>query len=228
MTGESEKSQNEGLIEARRQYDLKTLSREQLHKDPLMQFENWLRDAREANLIDATAMALTSVDSANRPHTRMVLLKQFDVNGFTWFTDQTSAKGRQLADNNCACILFYWRELERQIRIEGHVQQLDPAEADSYFQSRPAGSRFSAAASNQSSTVSNRLELEQKVEALNAQYPDGDVPRPERWGGYTLKPDYFEFWQGRNDRLHDRFSYSSGSEPNAANTLVWDLARLSP
>ena len=225
MTGDSKKPQEDGLIEARRQYQHATLSREQLHEEPLTQFENWLRDARDAKLIDATAMALTTVDAANRPHTRIVLLKQYDANGFAWFTDQHSAKGQQLAGNNAACILFYWRELERQVRIEGHVDKLDPAEADDYFYSRPDGSRFSAAASKQSSEVSNRQQLEQRVEELNRQYPDGNVPRPEHWGGYKLKPDYFEFWQGRNDRLHDRFSYSSTTSQDSP---AWSVARLSP
>lgn len=221
MTGEGKSTQDNGLIEARRQYQHATLHRNQLQNEPVTQFENWLRDAREAKLIDATAMVLSTVDAANRAHSRVVLLKQFDASGFCWFTDQRSAKGQQLAANSTACILFYWRELERQVRIEGHVEKLDPGVADEYFHSRPDGSRFSAAASKQSSEVSNRQQLEQQVLELNSQYPDGDVPRPERWGGYKLKPDYFEFWQGRNDRLHDRFSYT----PSAA---TWSMARLSP
>ena len=188
MADESKKPQKmpqkDRLIEARRQYEHATLNRDQLHPDPVSQFENWLKDAREAKLIDATAMALTTVDRNYKPHTRMVLLKQFDASGFTWFTDQSSAKGQQLVSNNSACILFYWRELERQVRIEGTVEKLDPAVADEYFYSRPDGSRFSAASSNQSTTVVNREALESRVAELHQQYPDGNVPRPDRWGGY--------------------------------------------
>lgn len=223
MAGESKKTQTDELIEVRRQYEHTTLSRQQLKADPMAQFENWLKQAREAKLIDATAMALTTVDSAHRPHTRMVLLKQFDSSGFVWFTDQSSAKGQQLAANNHACILFFWRELERQVRIEGRVEKLGVSEGDEYFYSRPDGSRFSAASSRQSTIVENRQQLEQQVTDLHKQYPDGNVPRPERWGGYKLVPDYFEYWQGRNDRLHDRFCYQTADDASD-----WSVARMSP
>ena len=233
MAGESKKTQTDELIEARRQYEHASLSREQLHSDPIAQFENWLKQAREAKLIDATAMALTTVDSSHRPHTRMVLLKQFDSGGFVWFTDQSSAKGQQLTANAHACILFFWRELERQVRIEGQVEKLEAGAADEYFYSRPDGSRFSAASSNQSTFVENRQQLEQQVADLHKQYPDGNVPRPERWGGYRLVPDYFEFWQGRNDRLHDRFCYqTTDTNPDAtsdtASAPTWAVSRMSP
>jgi len=210
------------LIEERRQYATGTLNRSELCTTPLQQFEQWLADARSAQLIDATSVALTTVDHDHQPHTRIVLLKKFNENGFVWFTDQTSAKARQLAVNPRACMLFFWRELERQVRIEGRVEMVPAAESDEYFHSRPPGSRFSAAASAQSSVVSNRQELEKKVAQLNEEYPEGDVPRPEKWGGYCLVPEYFEFWQGRNDRLHDRFAFTRSTD------LAWSIDRLSP
>lgn len=212
----------EKLIEERRQYAAGTLRRSELAAAPVTQFENWLADARSAKLIDATAMAISTVGADQQPHTRMVLLKHFDKDGFVWYTDQSSAKAQQLDSNSKACILFFWRELERQVRIEGSVMKLDAASADEYFYSRPEGSRFSAAASNQSSVVKDRSVLENRVAELQNEYPDGNVPRPTHWGGFRLSPSYFEFWQGRNDRLHDRFAYSLGSDNS------WQTDRLSP
>jgi len=213
---------NNDLIEQRRDYSSDTLSGAQLSDTPVKQFENWLADARAAKLIDATAMVLGTCDANNQPHSRVVLLKAFDDSGFCWFTDQQSNKGQELQANPLASILFYWRELERQVRIEGHVQKLPSDDADQYFHSRPEGSRFSAASSHQSQAVSDRAQLEAQVAALHQQHPDGDVPRPERWGGYKLTPTRFEFWQGRDDRLHDRFIYTQPSG-NA-----WQTQRLSP
>jgi len=167
-------------------------------------------------------MALATADKTGRPHVRMVLLKRADESGFVWFTYQQSDKGEQLAENPHASLLFYWCELERQVRIEGPVVALDPKDADEYFYSRPEGSRFSAAASIQSAPVANRSQLESKVSTLHAQYPDGNVPRPTVWGGYQLQPVRFEFWQGRDDRLHDRFVYEQNDN------RLWRTQRLSP
>jgi len=210
------------LIEERRQYATGSLNRSALCSTPLQQFEQWLADARSAQLIDATSVALTTVDADHQPHTRIVLLKKFNETGFVWFTDQSSAKAQQLEANPRACMLFFWRELERQVRIEGKVHMLAAAESDEYFHSRPPGSRFSAAASRQSSVVTNRQVLETKVKELEEKYPQGDVPRPEKWGGYCLVPNYFEFWQGRNDRLHDRFAFTQSTGAG------WSIDRLSP
>ncbi len=210
------------LIEPRRDYSSDTLSRSQLAISPFEQFKTWLADARTAKLIDATAMVLSTADSDNQPHSRVVLLKEIDDSGFSWFTDQQSNKGQELDANPRASLLFYWRELERQVRIEGTVQKLSPEAADTYFNKRPEGSRFSAAASKQSHTVTNRDALAAAVKALHEKYPDGAVPRPERWGGYKLQPNRFEFWQGRDDRLHDRFIYTPSSDTQ------WHTQRLSP
>jgi len=210
------------LIEERRDYSANTLSASQLADSPIEQFRHWMKQARDANILDASAMALATADKLGQPHVRIVLLKKVDELGFVWYTYQQSDKGAQLADNPQASILFYWRELERQVRIEGSVVRLDPADADEYFYSRPQGSRFSAAASIQSAPVTNRAELERKVAALHEQYPDGNVPRPGVWGGYQLQPVRFEFWQGRDDRLHDRFIYEKSQAGS------WDIQRLSP
>ncbi len=209
------------LIEQRRDYSSNSLSASQLNNSPVQQFENWLADAREAKLIDATAMVLSTTGADSQPRSRVVLLKAFDEAGFCWYTDQQSQKGQDLQENPLACLLFYWRELERQVRIEGSVQKLSGGEADHYFNSRPEGSRFSAASSHQSQAVDNRAQLEAQVKALHEQHPDGNVPRPDRWGGYQLKPTRFEFWQGRDDRLHDRFIYTASNND-------WHTQRLSP
>lgn len=210
------------LIEPRRDYSSDTLSRSQLASSPIEQFKNWLADARAAKLIDATAMVLSTAGSDNQPHSRVVLLKDIDDSGFSWFTDQQSNKGQELDANPRASLLFYWRELERQVRVEGTAQKLTDEAADTYFYKRPEGSRFSAAASHQSQAVDNRDALAAVVKALHEKHPDGAVPRPDRWGGYRLMPTRFEFWQGRDDRLHDRFIYTAGSNSD------WHTQRLSP
>lgn len=212
------------LIEARRDYTADTLRRADLADSPTLQFTNWLQDARNAKLIDATAMVVATADNSGQPHSRVVLLKHFDEAGFIWYTYQESDKGQQLAENPQASILFYWRELERQVRIEGAVTKLDPTLADDYFYSRPEGSRFSAAASVQSQPVSNRSVLEDRVAKLHEAHPDGNVPRPDVWGGYLLQPVRLEFWQGRADRLHDRFIYTRPT----TEIEQWDITRLQP
>jgi len=211
------------LIEERRDYTVNTLRRDELSSSPITQFTHWLQDARDKKIIDATAMMLSTSDSTGQPHSRVVLLKKFDDDGFTWYTYQESDKARQIQDNPKASILFYWCALERQVRIEGTVEKLDPRDADEYFYSRPEGSRFSAAASIQSSPVENREVLEQRVRDLHEQHPDGNVPRPAVWGGYRLRPQRLEFWQGRADRLHDRFVFQRSS----TNT-DWLIQRISP
>ncbi len=220
---------NDDLIEERRDYQANTLRRDQLSEHPFEQFKLWMAQAREAKLIDASAMAVATSDAQGQPHVRMVLLKQADESGFVWYTYQQSDKGKELEHNPQASLLFYWRELERQVRIEGKVTRLDPADADEYFYSRPEGSRFSAAASVQSTPVENRKVLEDKVQALHKQHPDGNVPRPNVWGGYRLQPHRIEFWQGRADRLHDRFIYvKENNDKQSSEHHDWTISRLSP
>ncbi len=218
----SRKQQQEALIEERRDYSAAQLRGDSLQHDPIEQFTSWLQDARDAKLIDATAMTLCTVDNDAQPHSRVVLLKKFDTSGFTWFSNYDSAKGQQIQGNAKAALQFYWRELERQVRIEGTVTLLPLSDADEYFYSRPEGSRFSAAASKQSQPVENRQVLEDEVFRLRGLYPDGDVKRPNNWGGFLLKAHYFEFWQGRSDRLHDRFVYTTAEDNR------WQTQRLAP
>lgn len=211
------------LIEPRRDYTADSLRRTDLAQDPFAQFTRWLQDARDQKILDATAMSLSTVDSLGQPHSRIVLLKSFDDQGFVWYTYQQSDKAQQLVKNPKAALLFYWCALERQVRIEGTVEKLDPNDADEYFYSRPEGSRFSAAASVQSAPISSRDVLEVRVKQLREQYPDGNVPRPEVWGGYRIRPHRLEFWQGRADRLHDRFIFE-----RHASSSDWSIRRISP
>ena len=166
-------------------------------------------------------MTLATADADGQPSARIVLLKHFDAEGLCWYTDSRSHKGRDLAENPRAALLFYWPETERQVRIEGGVHALPGELADEYFAQRPAGSRMAAVASLQSHPVDNREALEQRVTELERQYPDGNVPRDPAWIGYRLTPDLFEFWQGRASRLHDRFTYHHNGEH-------WEITRLMP
>jgi len=221
-TGATPANRND-LIEERRDYTADTLRRSDLAEGPLAQFTAWLADARAKKILDATAMTVATADARGQPHARVVLLKHFDEAGFVWYTYQESDKARQLAENPRAAILFYWCALERQVRIEGTVERLDPANADDYFYSRPEGSRFSAAASVQSAPIPDRGVLERRVAELHALHPDGTVPRPDVWGGYRLRPERVEFWQGRADRLHDRFVFTQNGVDAA-----WAAERISP
>jgi pyridoxamine 5'-phosphate oxidase len=205
----------------RREYLAGPLRRADLAAEPLEQFRHWLDQALAAELRDATAMALATASSAGEPSVRVVLLKRFDRDGFCWYTDYRSHKGRDLAANPRAELLFHWREFDRQVRIGGAVERLDDASARDYFASRPADSRLSAAASTQSAPVADRQTLEAAVAELRRRYADGQVPKPDEWGGYRLIPDRFEFWQGRAGRLHDRFCYTGGAGG-------WQVTRLQP
>lgn len=209
------------LREVRREYESHRLHKREMDADPIVQFGLWLKQARDYELLDATAMILATASADGQPSARVVLLKQFDHRGFCWYTDSRSRKGQHLRENSQAALLFHWRDFSRQIRIEGVVSQLPAEEAEAYFQSRPEGSRFSAASSHQSAEIPSREALEAEVARLRAEYPDGDVPRPEAWIGYRLAPEYFEFWQGQDNRLHDRIVYA----PHADN---WSMSRLSP
>ena len=209
------------LNEVRREYEAEGLRRRDMDPDPFVQFGRWLQRARDLELLDATAMTLATVGADGTPSARVVLLKHCDADGFTWYTDSRSQKGRELAANPRAALLFHWRDLSRQVRVHGPVERLSADDAERYFALRPEGSRYSAAASQQSAPVASREHLESVVLRLRGAYPDGDVPRPEAWLGYRLRPEYFEFWQGQDDRLHDRIVYT----PQAAG---WEMSRISP
>lgn len=189
--------------------------------DPIEQFSQWLQQAIDADAIDATAMTLATAGLDAIPSARIVLLKHFDAGGFCWYTDSRSQKGQQLAANPHAAILFHWRDLNRQVRITGRVEKLPGENADEYFQSRPPSSRLSAAASFQSAPVDGRDSLQNRVDELSRQYPDGNVARPDAWIGYRLIAGEFEFWQGKVNRLHDRILYRPLE-------TGWEMLRLSP
>lgn len=196
------------LRENRREYAAHWLRRSNLADDPLVQFQRWFAEAVDAGIKDATAMVLATATPDGAPSVRVVLLKHFDEAGFCWYTDYRSQKGRELAANPRAALLFHWRELDRQVRITGTVSRLDERTGTAYFDSRPLESRLSAAASRQSEPVEGRDVLEARVEELRRRYPDGRVPKPAEWGGYRLAPESYEFWQGREGRLHDRFRFT--------------------
>jgi pyridoxamine 5'-phosphate oxidase len=188
--------------------------------DPVARFNEWFADAQAAGVEMAEAMTLATADAAGRPSARMLLLKGADERGFAFFTGYESRKGRELADNPRAALVFYWRPLGRQVRIEGTVRRLSSEESDEYWATRPPRSRAAAAASRQSEPLGSLEELEADAEQLLAEHGD-DVPRPERWGGYLLEPDAIELWQHRDDRLHDRVLYTRAREG-------WRAQRLAP
>ena len=197
------------------------LRRANLAPDPVQQFHNWFEAAIKAGIHDANAMTLATCDGA-RPASRVVLLKDFDERGFVFFTNYASGKGRQLEKNPNASLLMYWMEVERQIRIEGKVEKTSRQESEEYFRTRPFGAQIGAWASHQSEVIDARRVLNARLEEMKQRFADGAVPLPPHWGGYRLKPDRMEFWQGRPDRLHDRFRYTLQSDGS------WLIERLSP
>jgi pyridoxamine 5'-phosphate oxidase len=210
------------IAELRKEYMLNGLREADLDPDPIEQFRVWFDQALSAGLPEPNAMALATATPDGRPSARMVLIKGLDARGFVFYTNYQSRKGLELASNPYAALAFYWAELERQIRIEGHVEPLSAVESDGYYYSRPLGSRIGAWASAQSKVIPNREVLEQRVSELAAQYADGQVPRPPYWGGYRVVPQTIEFWQGRPSRLHDRLRYTRQDSGG------WLIERLSP
>ena len=202
-----------------RRPDNPPLDREQLANDPLEQFAQWFEEA-QAVVPLAEAMTLATVDADGVPNARMVLLKGFGPDGFRFFTNYESAKGEELAASPRAALVIYWRELDRQVRVRGEVERLPAGDSDAYFASRPRESRVAAAISPQSRRI-ERDELERRFAELDAEAGDDGPPRPEHWGGYLVRPDEIEFWQGRDNRMHDRFAYSR--HPDG-----WVLQRLAP
>jgi pyridoxamine 5'-phosphate oxidase len=197
------------------------LRREELDPDPLRQFERWFADARAASIPLAEACAVATATADGSPSARMVLLKEADERGFVFATNYGSRKGRELADNPRASLLFYWHVLGRQVRVEGAVERVDAAESDAIWLARPRGSRLSALASSQSQPVASRDELEDRVAELERDLTGREVVRPEWWGGYRVVPDEVEFWQHRRDRLHHRFHYRRRGDE-------WTIEELQP
>ncbi len=196
----------QNIADLRRSYERAALDETASHADPLQQFAQWLQEALSAEVTDANAMTLATVGSNLRPSTRIVLIKGYDAQGITWYTNYQSRKGQEIAGNPWGALQFYWPELERIVRIEGLVEKIPEAQSDAYFHSRPLDSRLGAWASPQSQVIHDRDFLEQQA-AQYAQQFGQEPPRPPHWGGYRLCPDAWEFWQGRASRLHDRLHY---------------------
>jgi len=204
----------------RTEYSLKTLDEAGVDRDPMKQFGVWMVEAIHAQVPEPTAMSLATVDASGRPAGRIVLLKGVDARGFVFYTTSASRKGRELEARPVAALTFLWKELERQVRIEGTVEKVTPEESDEYFATRPLGSRIGAWASPQSEPIANRAWLEIRWSEMGTQHGEAP-PRPPHWGGYRVKPDYLEFWQGRRSRLHDRIAYRLAQG-------AWSVARLAP
>jgi pyridoxamine 5'-phosphate oxidase len=209
------------LAELRKNYSLGSLDEADLDRDPIRQFEKWFAQATEAQLPEPNAMTLATVDSRGYPSARIVLIKGVDARGFVFYTNYESRKGREIAENPRASLLFHWIELERQVRIEGSVEKTSAEESDAYYASRPLESRIGAWASDQSQAIESRAALEVREREISAKYGD-HPPRPPHWGGYRVVPDAIEFWQGRPSRLHDRLRYTRDGSG------AWQIARLSP
>lgn len=208
----------------RQEYRQAVLNEADAKASPLEQFQDWLQQALAAELPEPHAMTLATVSPEGLPSARTVLLRSVDSAGFVFYTNYQSRKGRDIAHQPGVCLLFYWPELERQVRVEGLASQLPAAVSDAYFASRPRGSQIGAHASPQSEVLPDRTSLEAREQSLAARFADQNVPRPEHWGGYCVKPHYFEFWQGRPSRLHDRLVYL----PDAAQPQGWKIQRLAP
>ena len=210
------------LAAMRTDYVQSSLSETDVLADPIAQFQKWFAEAVNAQVMEPNAMDLSTVSPDGKPSSRIVLIKQFDKRGFTWYTNYHSDKGQHLEHNPHAALLFFWRELERQVRIEGTVVKTTAAESDEYFNVRPLQSRLSAIASQQSAPIDSRAALESNYEAVVAAVGDAQPPRPAHWGGYRLQPERIEFWQGRRSRFHDRIVFTRGADGQ------WSMQRLQP
>jgi len=212
---------SDAIHQLRRDYDRDPLTESELDPDPVKQFRAWFEEARESGIPEPNAMTLGTAEKSGKVSCRTVLLKAYDDRGFVFFTNYGSRKARQIEENPQASLLFPWVALARQVEIAGPVEKISVAESLAYFMSRPFGSRLGAWVSDQSEVIPSRQILLAKFEDLKRKFANGEIPKPEGWGGFRIVPETFEFWQGGHDRLHDRFFYSKGEEG-------WKISRLAP
>lgn len=213
---------NQHISQLREDFMKGELSENNLNKTPDLQFEQWMKDAIDAKVNEVPACNLATVDKNNKPSARIIYLREFSDNEFYFYTNYDSRKGQQIAENPHVCLTFFWPELERQIRIEGVIsKKAEPEKSDAYFNARPLDSKIGAWSSPQSKVLKNREELNSFIDNNKLKYKDQEIPRPEFWGGYIIKANYYEFWQGRKNRLHDRiaFTLENGN---------WKIERLAP
>jgi len=210
------------VADLRKDYTLEGLSELEVDLNPFIQFKKWFEQALAAQLPEPNAMTLATATPDGKPSARMVLLKDFDERGFVLFTNYNSHKGKELAENPQAALVFWWAELERQVRICGYVEKVSETESDQYFESRPTKSRLGAWVSNQSEVIESREVLERRLQDFHSKYENEEIPRPPHWGGLRVIPTEIEFWQGRPSRLHDRLLYSR------LDNGTWKIERLSP
>lgn len=210
------------IMDLRKEYLLTELNEKLVDKNPIIQFSKWFHETISAELNEPNSMALGTCSSDGKPSVRIVLLKDFTQEGFVFYTNYNSRKGKDLSENPFGALTFFWPELQRQVRIEGSCEKLPPEISDEYFSTRPRGSQLGALASHQSSIVTGRKEIEENYYELEKFYEDKEIKRPEHWGGYLVRPEKIEFWQGRANRLHDRVQYVLNGSGN------WEINRLAP
>ncbi|NER96203.1 MAG: pyridoxamine 5'-phosphate oxidase [Symploca sp. SIO1B1] len=213
---------NTSVADLRRDYTYEVLSETNADSNPFKQFHTWFNQALVAGLPEPNAMTLATANSEGQPSARIVLLKDYDEQGFVFYTNYQSHKGQQLLENPWGALVFWWAQLERQVRIEGRVEKVAPSESDAYFQSRPPASQLAAWASPQSQVIENRQVIDQRLQQLQEEYAGKEVTRPPHWGGFRVVPVEIEFWQGRPSRLHDRLLYRRNQDDS------WGIQRLSP
>jgi pyridoxamine 5'-phosphate oxidase len=209
------------IADIRKEYKLRSLLENDVDPDPVRQFQQWWNEALTSRIEEPNAMTLATSNSKGKPAARIVLLKGLSNDGFVFFTNYESRKGKELKENPFASLLFFWKELERQVRVEGTISKVSEEKSNEYFSSRPAASKLGAWSSPQSSVIKSRDELDENVKKYQQQFGEGNIPKPQHWGGYVVKPNLIEFWQGRPSRLHDRIQYTLKNDG-------WIIERLAP